>query len=178
MPSEPERPIEKLLRASAKERRDHAGDLELHPANRRLLQQEVARKFGRKPHSARMGWLGWFGAQWWGKVATGLAMLAVLGMVVWLTLPVRTHKESETLLARNEMTSESRAKTKGEISSAPADKPAPIELQQSPDHAGGQIASAPQNTTALREELADNAFESAGGRCEISNGSAGAASRS
>jgi len=41
---EPERHIEKLLRAYAKKRRAQAGDpLRLHPATRRLLQGEVAR---------------------------------------------------------------------------------------------------------------------------------------
>jgi hypothetical protein len=41
---EPERNIEKLLRAYAKKRRAQAGDpLELHPAARRLLQGEIAR---------------------------------------------------------------------------------------------------------------------------------------
>jgi hypothetical protein len=42
---EPERKIEKLLRAYAKKRRAQSGDpLELHPADRRILQDEVARK--------------------------------------------------------------------------------------------------------------------------------------
>jgi len=41
---EPERHIEKLLRAYAKKRRAQAGDpLELHPATRRLLQGEIVR---------------------------------------------------------------------------------------------------------------------------------------
>ena len=41
---EPERKIEKLLRAYAKKRRAQAGDpLKLHPATRRLLQGEIAR---------------------------------------------------------------------------------------------------------------------------------------
>jgi len=45
---EPERPIEKLLRAAASKRRDEAGDpLEIHPATRRLLQSEVSRRFNR-----------------------------------------------------------------------------------------------------------------------------------
>jgi hypothetical protein len=42
---EPERQIEKVLRAYAKKRRDEAGaPLELHPATRRLLQGEAARR--------------------------------------------------------------------------------------------------------------------------------------
>lgn len=42
---EPERPIEKVLRDCAQRRREEAGPpLELHPANRRMLQAEVARR--------------------------------------------------------------------------------------------------------------------------------------
>jgi hypothetical protein len=42
---EPERKIEKVLRALAKRRRDEAGDpFDLHPATRRLLQGEVTRR--------------------------------------------------------------------------------------------------------------------------------------
>src|SRR6185503_15954286 len=42
---EPERKIEKLLRAFAKKSRADAGDsLKLHPATRRMLQGEVARR--------------------------------------------------------------------------------------------------------------------------------------
>jgi hypothetical protein len=42
---EPERKIEKLLRAYAKKRRAEAGDsLKLHPANRRILQDKAARR--------------------------------------------------------------------------------------------------------------------------------------
>ena len=61
MANEPERPIEKLLRAAAKKRRDEAGaPFELHPADRRLLQGEVARKFAkpqrRNPLVRRRSW--------------------------------------------------------------------------------------------------------------------------
>ncbi len=50
---EPERPIEKVLRAYAKKRRDEAGAApELHPAIRRLLQDEIAR---RRPKPAGSG---------------------------------------------------------------------------------------------------------------------------
>ena len=52
---EPERKIEQWLRALSKRRRDQAGpDFELHPATRRLLQDEVRRQFrapGRPPAS-------------------------------------------------------------------------------------------------------------------------------
>src|SRR6266404_235800 len=54
MSMEPERPIENLLRAWAKKRRDDAGaPLEMHPATRRLLQGEVARRFAKEPRQPR-----------------------------------------------------------------------------------------------------------------------------
>ena len=58
---EPERPIEKLLRVFAKKRRDQAGHpLEMHPATRRLLQSEVARRASKEPEpSVFAQLLGW-----------------------------------------------------------------------------------------------------------------------
>ena len=55
MANELERPIEKLLRAAAQKRRDDAGaPFKLHPADRRLLQSEVARTFAQpqRAHAA------------------------------------------------------------------------------------------------------------------------------
>src|SRR5689334_10854641 len=60
MSSEPERPIEKLLHAFAKERRESAkGPWPLHPATRKLLQGEVARRLGtgQKSRTPFMSWL-------------------------------------------------------------------------------------------------------------------------
>jgi hypothetical protein len=52
---EPERRIEKLLRAFAKKRREQAGDpMQLHPAMRQQLQKEIARR------SETTGGGGWF----------------------------------------------------------------------------------------------------------------------
>jgi hypothetical protein len=56
MPQEPERPIEKILRDSARERREQAGhSWELHPANRRLLRQEVAANISEGPKGRETG---------------------------------------------------------------------------------------------------------------------------
>ena len=101
MANEPERPIEKLLRAAAKKRRDEAGaPLELHPATRRLLQGEVARTFakpGRGPRSFSEA-LG----QLWPRFAWGVAIFAVLVVAGYALLPVPGKGKSEALLARNE----------------------------------------------------------------------------
>ncbi len=53
MSQEPEKEIEKQLREHADKRRAEAGDqLNLHPATRRLLQDEVARTYGTNPAAA------------------------------------------------------------------------------------------------------------------------------
>ena len=51
---EPERKIEKLLRAYAKKRRVGTGDaFTLHPATRRRLQAEIDRQFAEPPEENR-----------------------------------------------------------------------------------------------------------------------------
>ena len=101
MANEPERPIEKLLRAAASKRRDDAGaPLELHPATRRLLQGEAARKFAaaQRPSRSFLQGLG----QLWPRFAWGLGTLAALTVIVWLLVPPSAKKEPQTLLARNQ----------------------------------------------------------------------------
>ena len=99
MASDPERPIEKLLRSSAEKRREEAGaPLELHPATRRLLQGEVARRFP-KP-SPQPGPAEGFLGRLWPRLAWGLAGAAVLAVAVLVLVPARMEKPE--LLARNE----------------------------------------------------------------------------
>ena len=101
MANEPERPIEKLLRAAAKKRRDEAGaPLELHPANRRLLQGEVARRFA-KPKRETRSFSEVLG-QLWPRLAWGVALFAVLAVAGYLLLPVPGKGKPESLLAKNE----------------------------------------------------------------------------
>ncbi len=82
---ENERPIEKLLRRYAKRRGEEAGaPLELHPANRRLLQGEVTRQYPPKSAAtgATPGVLGWKGL--WPRLVWALPVLMVLTVGVWL----------------------------------------------------------------------------------------------
>ena len=128
MANEPERPIETLLRSAAKQRRDEAGaPFELHPADRRLLQGEVARKFSKpQPHppsfAALLG-------QLWPRFAWGVGILAVLGLSVWLLLPPSGPGKSEALLARNQSVSE--AMPAKALPPAPTAAPATIALAPS-----------------------------------------------
>ncbi|MGO8926356.1 MAG: hypothetical protein ACLQU3_05630 [Limisphaerales bacterium] len=100
MLNEPERPIEKLLCAAAKKRRDEAGaPLELHPATRRLLQGEAARKFARAERVSRSFFQGL--GQLWPRFAWGVGTLAVLAVTVWLLVPMPGKNEPHALLAKN-----------------------------------------------------------------------------
>jgi hypothetical protein len=90
MSTEPERHIEKQIKAYANKRRAEAGaPFEMHPATRNLLQAEVARSIRER----RCG--GSFRSQLsislWPRIAFGVSMLAVLVVGTWLFL--QTHKE-------------------------------------------------------------------------------------
>src|ERR1035441_9926711 len=98
MANEPERPIEKLLRDAAKKRRDEAGaPLELHPATRRLLQGEAARKFAAAQRTNRSLFQGL--GQLWPRFVWGIGMLAVLTVTVWLLVSMPGKHESHALFA-------------------------------------------------------------------------------
>ncbi len=95
-----ERPIERLLRAFAKKRRDGAGEpLELHPATRRMLQGEVARQFPKKTAD---------GATWaqvlaglWPRLAWVAPVIVVLGIGVWALVQSHRKAEEKFALAKN-----------------------------------------------------------------------------
>jgi hypothetical protein len=101
MANEPERPIEKLLRAAAQKRRDEAGaPIELHPATRRLLQGEVARQLAKPERAARS--FSPLLARLWPRFAWGVALFAVLVVAARLLAPVPGKDKSEARLAKNE----------------------------------------------------------------------------
>lgn len=73
---EPERKIEKLLRAYAKKRKADAGDVfTLHPATRRRLQTEVDKQFAEPPEEESVSLWQLFRQQW--------AVLAVFALVIY-----------------------------------------------------------------------------------------------
>src|SRR6266403_1738058 len=101
MSMEPERPIEKLLRAWAKKRRDDAGaPLELHPATRRLLQGEVARRFGKEPRQPRS--FSQVLAGLWPRLAWGVAVVALAGVLAAIVLPTLRGPKTTGTFASNE----------------------------------------------------------------------------
>jgi len=79
---EPERRIEKWLRAFAKKRREQAGDpAPLSPSTRERLQREVSRQFGEKGGGGFFANL-FFGARLKFTFAAGFAALAIGGWVL------------------------------------------------------------------------------------------------
>jgi hypothetical protein len=100
---EPERKIEKLLRAYAKKRRADAGDsLKLHPATRRLLQGEVAR---RKPaadeEEASLSLWELFRRQW--AFLAGFALIVFFGAALFLPALSSAKKKSQNVAAMSNL---------------------------------------------------------------------------
>ena len=75
---EPERPIEKLLRAFSKKRREQAGQFELHAATRNLLQGEILRELAPKSQGNKPGLL-----RFWRQFAYSFGLFAVLVSVAY-----------------------------------------------------------------------------------------------
>jgi hypothetical protein len=84
MADTPDNQIEKLLKDYAQQRREAAGTPELHPATRRILQDEVRQQFGRPvaPAPSR-SWAGRF----WPRFALTSGALGVLVLMAFLLIP-------------------------------------------------------------------------------------------
>jgi prepilin-type processing-associated H-X9-DG protein len=100
---EPERKIEKLLRAYAKRRRGQAGDpLKLHPATRRILQDAVARN-APNPDAEDASMTLWelFRQQW----AFLLGFALIIFFVATMSLPTLSSakKRAQTIVAVNDL---------------------------------------------------------------------------
>src|SRR5436190_9784425 len=93
---EPERQIEKVLRTFAKKRREQAGPpFELHPADRRLLQGEVARQKS-KPRDERNFFLTWL-ALVRPRLSFILCVLAISAVGLWFVLPLFSTAKSRSM---------------------------------------------------------------------------------
>jgi len=100
---EPEREIEKLLRAYAQKRRAAAGDpLKLHPATRRRLQDEVSRR-APKPEAEETSLSLWqlFRQQW--AYLCGFALLVFLGATVFFPALSASKKRAQSISAMNNL---------------------------------------------------------------------------
>ena len=100
---EPERKIEKLLRAYAQKRRAAAGDpLKLHPATRRLLQDEVSRRAGTpEPEEPSVSLWQLFRQQW--AILGGFALMVFLGAIFLLPPLTSVKHEAQSISAMNNL---------------------------------------------------------------------------
>jgi hypothetical protein len=101
MSLDPEKRIEKLLRECAEERRTRAGDSwEVHPAIRRVWQQEVAQRFKDRHEPEESAVLWWLNHKWFKPigVAVGMAVMLIAG---WVLFQVFSTSNKVPLLADN-----------------------------------------------------------------------------
>lgn len=119
---ESERPIEKILRTAAKQRRQQASgtSFTLHPATRRLLQSEVTRQYPAAPAPA--GWLAWFLPQW-PRFAAAVALVAILALAVWTLLPDK-HSSTPLEMAMTPAPTQPNTTARRQFSPDPANTPA------------------------------------------------------
>lgn len=93
MATDPERNADELLKAYAQKRRAEAGvPAELHPATRKLLQDEVARTFRKaasEPNATANRFAGWWPRWAWSGAV--VAVVAVAALMIWP--PVRKPTE-------------------------------------------------------------------------------------
>ena len=119
---EPERPIERLLRDYANQRREKAGaPAELHPATRRLLQGEVARVFkpGRDQavSTTPRAFLSWRRVSW------ALASVCVVGVAVAVLVSLSSRRNASFEMARSETPASARSTTP--LPAPPLSSPSP-----------------------------------------------------
>jgi hypothetical protein len=155
-----ERPIEKLLRACAKARREAAAKLPgLHPATRRLLQGEVARELSARQPAASPARRWRFGL--WPGLAWGLAMLGVLGVATVLLFPnLGKRQPAGTFLARNDLPAR-RAPAEAPRPATPATPPPVPALGNRPSH-DKDLAAARADRQQLPQERSASTFASPG----------------
>jgi len=121
-----ERPIEKLLRRYAQQRRDAAGEPPaLHPATRRRLQGEVARQYPPPARETAPGLAGFFGvlARRWLYV---VGMAVVLALATALLLPSFNQSKHQTLLAQKTASEGSGRRDTSVTATAPVSPPNPV----------------------------------------------------
>src|SRR5438552_2260923 len=99
MPSDPDNKMEELLKAYAEKRRKEAGaPFDVHPATRRLLQGEVARRWA-KDQRQSPSFLQLL-INFWPRLAFAISAVLLLGVVVWLSTP-DSGRKSRTEMAQN-----------------------------------------------------------------------------
>jgi hypothetical protein len=175
---EPERQIEKLLRAFAKKRREQAGEppMEMHPSARRQLHAEISRRSRGTDHTFFAG----FFARLRPRMAFAVCAAAVVCAGVWVVWPLLNQQNKQQTLASAQLAKEmpERRKTPAlEAAPSPAvqapvpqfdDKDVAFKNEKSvtaaaPEPAQPAPASAPESNLKPAESGVDNIQGTAGG---------------
>jgi hypothetical protein len=168
MPEKPENQIEQLLRGYADQRRETAGrPLELHPAERQRLQEEVQRTFGqprRAPHG--LNWL----ALLWPRLAAGLAIFALLLTLV-LLIPRGTERPLAMAPAAD---GEPFVELAERVTPVPPATPAPAEPAKDNQQLSKALAEPAVKATAVQTESRLQADASLRGQTLSESGTSGA----
>jgi hypothetical protein len=189
LPQEPNSKMEELLRAYAKKRREQGEPaLQMHPATRKLLQDEVKRSLGSAAPPSRQSWqsLRWPLLALGGGFAALLVMFAVINMQMRQLLPA-TAPMNRNLSQANPVSKASAAVAEGSASPASGvslakEKPAEFKGQAAspPIVAGAAVAAtpttpAPGSETVLRDAAATAQPSSVGSLDEARFGASQAA---
>ena len=146
MSNEPNQPMETLLRESAKKRAAEAGEpFELHPVNRRALQDEVVRNFTpAKPTGVKPGWAELLMALL-PRLALGVGIFVVLGVTVYLTLPQPSNRGQSFELSKLEPDAarEQRRATLNQVAERPLVESMSAEKASLADRAAAAPAATP-----------------------------------
>src|SRR6185295_7833291 len=87
MPDEPNSNLEEQLTAWARKRREEAGaSFELHPATRKILLDEVARTFPKKPDEPAAESAGWW-QLFWPRFALAGSLCLAMAILAGILLP-------------------------------------------------------------------------------------------
>jgi hypothetical protein len=123
---EPERQIEKLLRAFAKKRREQAGEppMEMHPSARRQLHAEISRRPRGTDHTFFAG----FFARLRPRMAFAVCAAAVVCAGVWVVWPLLNQQNKQQTLASAQLAKEmsERQKTRAPKAAPPPAVQAPV----------------------------------------------------
>ena len=145
MADTPEKDIEKLLSDYAKRRRDAAGNPELHPATRQMLQAEVKQQFGSAGLTAtpkRSPWSSFFP-----RIATACGvMAAIVVLIVIVNPPGKGPAEMEIASVDETKSTVAEPAPPAPMRLAPAPRLAGDDL--SGDSAHAKLAEAPANGLA------------------------------
>jgi hypothetical protein len=155
MPNDPEKPIENALQAYARKRRAEAGPpLQLHPATRKLLQAEVARRWparSREPGA----WLKIVEA-WWPRFAFAAAIFVGLGIVCWNLLWSARRPMDVAKVEQRELEDRNKIEAGGQLRPTAAPTPGAPALAFEAKGSATRVAEAGQAElpVALAESLA------------------------